>query len=67
MPDADDILDAAAESATGPKSVSVDGTTVVARDIKDIKEAADLEAGRTAAAKPHFGLRFSKQVPPGCG
>lgn len=67
MPDSDDILDAAAEAATGPKSVTVDGQTVVARDIKDIKEAADLEAGRTAATKPHFGLRFSRQVPPGCG
>ena len=67
MPDSDAILDAAAEAATGPKSVSVDGTTVVARDIKDIKEAADITAGNVAKTKDQIGLYFRQQVPGGCG
>lgn len=67
MPDADDIADAIAENATGPKSMSVDGQSVTQHSIDDQIKAANHVAGQTAASKPHFGLRFTKLIPPGGG
>ena len=67
MPDADDIRDAIAENAVAPQSVSVDGTNVTAKPLQDQIKAANFVAGQSAASKPHFGLRFTLMVPPGCG
>jgi hypothetical protein len=65
MPDADDIRDAAAEAATGPKSATVDGNTYVGRDLKELHDAANREAGREAVTTTKRGLVFTKLRSPG--
>ena len=69
MPDAGDIADDIASSALKPQSATVDGNTVNQMSIGDKIKAAQYTAGQeTAAAAPgHFGLRFSKLIPPGGG
>jgi len=64
MADYSTELDAAVK---GPKSVSVDGVSVQAQDVDAIIKVEDREAGRTAAARNHFGLRFFRMKPPGAG
>ena len=51
------------QAALEPKSVSAGGRTIVNRDLRELKEVAD----QTAPGKPHFGLRFTKLIPPGGG
>lgn len=67
MPDIDDINDAIAENATGPKSVSVDGTNVQQHNIADQIAARNDVGSQAAKSTPKFGLRFTALVPPGCG
>jgi len=55
------------ETALSPKSVTVDGKNVQSHEISELIEAAKFGAAQTAATKAHFGLRFSKIVPPGAG
>jgi len=55
------------ENATGPHSVTVGGHTVVSKTAKDLIEAHQHISVETAADLNHFGLRFTKLVPPGCG
>lgn len=64
---ADTPDEAALQVALGPKQVSVDGTTVTAQSVDEIKKAKDMLAASNAAARPHFGMRMTKLVPPGCG
>lgn len=46
--------------------MSVDGTTVVARDLDELREQANREAGETAAASNGaFGIRFVQLISPG--
>lgn len=59
--------EAALEVALGPKQVSTDGTSVTAQSIDEIKKAKDMLAADSAANQPHFGLRMSQLIPPGCG
>jgi type I restriction enzyme R subunit len=35
--------------------------------LKELLEAKQHEAAQAAAAKPHFGMRFTRLVPPGTG
>jgi hypothetical protein len=67
MPDVDDINDAIAENATGPKSVTVDGNNVNQHSIAEQIAARNDVASQSSASKGHRGLRFTKLVPPGCG
>lgn len=59
-------LDETIESvATGPKSVSTDGTTVQAQDVDSLIKADKHLAGKRALSTANRGLRFNKMVPPG--
>ena len=67
MPDTDDITTAIAENATGPKSVSVDGSNVQQHSIAEQIAARNDVASQSSASKAHRGIRFTRLVPPGCG
>jgi hypothetical protein len=56
------------QAALGPKSVTTkDGTTVIARDVPDLIQADNHTSGKVAATRKHFGIRFTKLIPPGGG
>lgn len=61
------IEDAIEQNALGPASVTVAGQTVVQKDIDQQIKADQYLAAKNATAKPQFGLRFTKFVPPGGG
>ena len=61
------IEEAIEQNALGPASVTVAGQTVVQKDIEQQIKADEYLAAKQAAAKPHFGLRFTKIIPPGAG
>lgn len=71
MPDADDINDAMATNATGPKRVKSGNHEIEQHSLKDQIDAAEklanISARSNAASQPHFGLRFTKIVPPEAG
>ena len=48
-----------------PASVTEAGRTITERPLKDLQDARDREACSRVTAKAHFGLRFTKLVPPG--
>ena len=50
-----------------PKSVAEEGRSVSNRDLRELQDARDRELAETAGKKNHFGLRFTKLVPPGAG
>ena len=50
-----------------PKSVTENGRTIVNRDLSEIQDAIDRDSAGTAGDKNHFGLRFTKLIPPGGG
>lgn len=54
-------------NAQKPQSASVDGTAASQHPLRDQWEIAASLAGQVAATKPHFGLRFTKLIPPECG
>jgi hypothetical protein len=51
------------QAALEPKSVSESGRTIVNRDLRELADIAKQQA----PDKPHFGLRFTKLIPPGGG
>ena len=61
------IAEAIEQNALGPASVTVAGQTVVQKDIEQQIKADEYLAAKQAAAKPHFGLRLTKIIPPGAG
>lgn len=67
MPPDETIADAIESTAMGPASVSIDGTSVQAQDLDKLIRADQHKAGKTAATRNHFGLRFAKTRPPGGG
>lgn len=72
MPDQSDIDDITSSIVTGaqkPKSATVDGNSATQQDIDDKIKAAQYTAGQVTASAGvgHFGLRFSKLIPPGGG
>ena len=48
-----------------PASVTEAGRTITERPLKDLQDARDREACNRVTAKAHFGLRFTKLIPPG--
>ena len=50
-----------------PKSASERDRSITNRDLKELQDARDRETASTSGAKNHFGLRFTKLVPPGGG
>ena len=48
-------------------SSSENGRSMSTLPIKDLIEAARYLKGKTAATKPHIGLRFTQCIPPGGG
>lgn len=67
LPTQDEIYEAMADNLLGPKSVTVDGQTVTARDADDFIKAANAVSAIEAVNRAHHGLRFSQFVPPGSG
>jgi hypothetical protein len=71
MPDTDPIEtigDAIETVAKGMvASSSENGRQLSHVSIKDLIEADRHMAAKTAASKPHFGLRMTKCIPPGGG
>ena len=61
----DTIQEAIEANAAGPKRVSEESTTVEQHSIADQIAADNHIDAKTAATKPHGGMRFSKFVPPG--
>lgn len=60
----DDDIVAAAQK---PASATVDGNSVNSRSIDEKLKARNDAAGQIASGKAHFGLRFTKLIPDGCG
>lgn len=58
------LVDAA---AAAPAEVVVEGNSVVAHKLSDLLELENRRSAQAAAGKGHFGLRFTRLVPPGCG
>lgn len=58
------LLENAKESV---QTVSVDNLTVTAKSVKEQIAALEHFREETAATQPHFGLRFTRLRPPGCG
>lgn len=67
MPDAADIdtlNDALLASAQKPKSATIDGNNVNQFSVQEQIAASHHIAGQVASSKGHFGLRFTKLIPP---
>lgn len=63
-----DIDDAITDALVQPSEVTdSEGRKIKNRSIKELQDARDRETGTTAKAKPAFGLRFTKLIPPGAG
>lgn len=62
---ADDLEQTIRDAAETPAQAIIDGQSATARPLKDLIEADQYLAGKTAATSPSRGLRFSKFVPPG--
>lgn len=61
------IPDAIEQNALGPKKVKVRDQEVEQHSLQDQIEADRYNKGQTAATRNHFGIRFGKIDPPGCG
>ncbi|MCH7873380.1 MAG: hypothetical protein IID33_16915 [Planctomycetes bacterium] len=62
-----DLTDTIETNAAQPKRVTVDGTSVEQHSLPDQIEADQHVKAKKSAAKPHFGLRMTKLIPPGAG
>lgn len=66
MPTPDEIRDAVAtEAETGIQSATIDGNSIVSRDLKETLDIADRLDGVTARDNPARGLRFTVMRSPG--
>lgn len=63
MPDADDIAEAIATNATGPRSSSKDGESLQTHSIADQIAAAKFAANQEAAAADGLGIRIAQFKP----
>ena len=59
------IAEAIDQALLLPASMEEAGRTITERSIKALQDARDRETGNRAALKAHFGLRFTKLIPPG--
>lgn len=69
MPDPETIGDAIEQVSLGMVNRQRDenGREIEFRSTSDLIEADRHLAGKTAATKPHFGMRMTKCIPPGGG
>ena len=58
-----DLSDNVKQTATEPRSVSVDGTNVQAVPVQEVIEADKYLRAREAKGKNHLGLHFRKLIP----
>lgn len=60
-----------ARAKSGLTSTATDGLSASFRSagdmLGDLEAIEKREARTNASSKPHFGMRFTKLVPPGCG
>jgi hypothetical protein len=54
-------------AATGHARVRIGQQEVEVKSIEELLKAVNHLAGTQAAGKEHFGLRFTKLIPPGAG
>ena len=57
--------EAVEQAALGPKRVQVGNQSVEQHPIPDLIKAAEFTAATDAAAKPQFGIRYSRFTLPG--
>jgi len=62
-----DLTAAIEDAAAKPRSVAIDGLSVQQQSVAEVIAADRYLKAQAAAARPHFGLRFTKLVPPGGG
>lgn len=55
------------DAADGVQRTSTDGSEVEMMDLADRIKVADRAKNRSAAARGHFGMRFTRLIPPGGG
>jgi hypothetical protein len=68
MATSEEIAEKIASSAVaGVQSASNDSGSVTSMTISEQIKAAHFVASQNAGSKPHFGLRFTKCIPPGGG
>lgn len=68
MPDTpEEISELTDAAAAGPAQVSVAGNSVTAQRVPDLIALENHRAAQASVGQGHFGLRFTKLVPPGCG
>ena len=67
MAQPESIEEAIEQNAPGPKRIQVANQSVEQQSIDEQIKADQYLAAKQAAAKPQFGLRFTKIVPPGAG
>ena len=67
MAQPESIEEAIEQTAKGPKRVQVANQSVEQQSIDEQIKADEYLAAKQAAAKPHFGVRFTKIIPPGAG
>lgn len=68
MSNPETVEDAIEQVALGMvRTQKENGREIEFMSIKDMKEADQYLTAKRAAAKPHFGLRMTKCVPPGGG
>lgn len=63
----DNIPDAIEQNALGPKRVQVGNESVEQHSIQEQIDADNHQAAKAAGGRSHFGLRFTKIIPPGGG
>jgi len=63
----DTIREAIEQQVLGPATVSVDGSSVTAKNTGELIDADRYLAGQQAVAQNHLGLRFFKLEPPRAG
>lgn len=68
MSDPETVEDAIEQVALGMvRTQKENGREIEFMSIDDLKKAGQYLAAKRAAAKPHFGLRMTKCIPPGGG
>ncbi|MCB9838212.1 MAG: hypothetical protein H6813_02640 [Phycisphaeraceae bacterium] len=66
-PSPNDLTDAIADNATGPKRAQGDAGSVEQHGLADQIDADRYLASKEAAKRPDRGIRISRLIPPGTG
>lgn len=68
MPDsADEVAELTDAVAAAPAEVTIGPNSTTAHKVPDLIQLENHRAAQAAVGKGHFGLRFTKLVPGGCG